>query len=914
MKPVALLGPGSKLRGLQSDLALTEIGAGGFAIAENVRFRRQAAEVRKGATRRGSANPIAGGDLVGYKVLAGSSGVQHIYAAFRVGTETRCYACVSFTGGGWTEISDSATRFTGSRYRVGFTTAYSGHLSTFPNKVVFGNGVDDCRVIVGLATKAVHSATQAKPTSLSQTPLPYAWANYVGGFTITNSDAVKLKITASSAAALVLEVFAVAFGGTQTAKIQWATTTDYQRNAGNQRLPILSQVGLAYAIGTSSASSGLQFISKVTAEGYKNTATYIPITSSTNASPIVVTSAAHGRANGDRVYVLSSAGNTGAIGVWTLANVTANTFELAGSTGTGVGGAGSAQLLSDLVIYDVTNAAMSYAPPTQKTVERNTVGSTSERTRSSTYKETGLYLFDATHLAGYSAVNLTLHAASGPSSATTTVGITSIFSGGYVPGASIYAVSLANADSLSESVGAPCEEKYALVTQLGGCTTDTGAIYQAGLESFCAYLLRFAEISTANRDSYVLYRSEPTIDGDGNPGYTEFGYLTYGSLPSSNPFGVLTTKYNNTAEPNYAYLAKPDDHIPMPKTNVFGNVNGRIFAAKATDANLYVSRLNDPFSFSETGTVDVTGQVDFRSATKQSYDSGITGLLPMVGQLKGVNDLLSFTTSAVYRLGGFSVQDVARSTQASNIGTPFTDSICYVDGRVCYLTSEREFVDIKSGYSLNSLSVFRVNSRFQSANLGKVCATAVRGQVSIAVGEASGDTSNNVALVYDQKLDAWATDRFSGFTPAGLVSVNDAGVYRSFAITDNGELWELESGTTENAANIPVVLETGVFGPIDQELSFGRSMVVADSAAVTFTIERKPFGNPGGVSNVTAQAVSTATGYRNVMYDRSSGGSNAGCRAFGCRANISYTAAGGHLTYAWLMEVEDRNGRAKTNG
>lgn len=59
------------------------------------------------------------------------------------------------------------------------------------------------------------------------------------------------------------------------------------------------------------------------------------ITGATNASPIVITSTAHGYADGDRVLIEGVAGNTAANGMWTVANQTANTFELAGSTGNG---------------------------------------------------------------------------------------------------------------------------------------------------------------------------------------------------------------------------------------------------------------------------------------------------------------------------------------------------------------------------------------------------------------------------------------------------------------------------------------------------------------------------------------------------------------------------------------------------
>lgn len=69
------------------------------------------------------------------------------------------------------------------------------------------------------------------------------------------------------------------------------------------------------------------------------------IGSSTNATPIVVTSTSHGFSNGDLVFIDGHATNTAANGFWKIANVAANTFELtnpvsgANTTGNGVGGA-----------------------------------------------------------------------------------------------------------------------------------------------------------------------------------------------------------------------------------------------------------------------------------------------------------------------------------------------------------------------------------------------------------------------------------------------------------------------------------------------------------------------------------------------------------------------------------------------
>lgn len=52
------------------------------------------------------------------------------------------------------------------------------------------------------------------------------------------------------------------------------------------------------------------------------------ITGATNATPIVITSTAHGFSNGDRVIIGGVGGNTAANGHFLIANVAANTFEL----------------------------------------------------------------------------------------------------------------------------------------------------------------------------------------------------------------------------------------------------------------------------------------------------------------------------------------------------------------------------------------------------------------------------------------------------------------------------------------------------------------------------------------------------------------------------------------------------------
>jgi len=62
------------------------------------------------------------------------------------------------------------------------------------------------------------------------------------------------------------------------------------------------------------------------------------ITGATNATPIVITATSHGFSNGDYVYIDGVGGNLSANGIYKIANVAANTFELQRLDGTNVAG------------------------------------------------------------------------------------------------------------------------------------------------------------------------------------------------------------------------------------------------------------------------------------------------------------------------------------------------------------------------------------------------------------------------------------------------------------------------------------------------------------------------------------------------------------------------------------------------
>lgn len=70
--------------------------------------------------------------------------------------------------------------------------------------------------------------------------------------------------------------------------------------------------------------------------------TPVSITSSTDATPIVITATAHGFNTGDRAYIYGHTTNVAANGIYKVTKVTANTFSLQGEfSGSDVAGSGA---------------------------------------------------------------------------------------------------------------------------------------------------------------------------------------------------------------------------------------------------------------------------------------------------------------------------------------------------------------------------------------------------------------------------------------------------------------------------------------------------------------------------------------------------------------------------------------------
>jgi hypothetical protein len=86
----------------------------------------------------------------------------------------------------------------------------------------------------------------------------------------------------------------------------------------------------------------------------------ITVSSSTNATPIVITlGAGHGLKNDDRIRITGITGNTNANGDWTLSNVGSTTATLVGSKGNGThGGTAAVSVICDRTPFMAGKAAM----------------------------------------------------------------------------------------------------------------------------------------------------------------------------------------------------------------------------------------------------------------------------------------------------------------------------------------------------------------------------------------------------------------------------------------------------------------------------------------------------------------------------------------------------------------------------
>ena len=123
---------------------------------------------------------------------------------------------------------------------------------------------------------------------------------------------------------------------------------------------IMTTAGINYQATTFTSSSNPNINFNFHDMGTGNaTAGTKTVSAATNASPIQITATSHGYGTNDLVTIASVGGNTNANGIWQITVLTANTFQLIGSTGNSAyTSGGTAQLLNGAGDTALTTSAV----------------------------------------------------------------------------------------------------------------------------------------------------------------------------------------------------------------------------------------------------------------------------------------------------------------------------------------------------------------------------------------------------------------------------------------------------------------------------------------------------------------------------------------------------------------------------
>ncbi len=277
-----------------------------------------------------AANNDASSTLTGLYVDVGTGAGTEYAASFMngnvgIGTSVPGHSLELFTAAG-TEISFAMRDGDVAHGLTGFgdqTDAY-GKFDTF--SATAGGlqiaGLSDSAVDVGLNLLGVIG--DADPT------------DSVAAVTITGTKKNGTVVQALGSSETIFAIdnafgsdLFVVFGDGNVSTKRVSSTNTYTTAPSGEQAQIAANVA-SKGIGTvTDRRSG--FVAAMTDEGVSNVA----ISGATNASPIVITSAANTFATGDQVAISGVGGNTAANGLWVVTVTNSTTFSLNGSTGNG---------------------------------------------------------------------------------------------------------------------------------------------------------------------------------------------------------------------------------------------------------------------------------------------------------------------------------------------------------------------------------------------------------------------------------------------------------------------------------------------------------------------------------------------------------------------------------------------------
>ena len=825
---------------------------GFFARSVNLRYRQTVPVVRDGCVKINSGNPAGATACVGAWSGTANGGVR-TYAAFWNGSDVRVYR---FDSGVYTELTTASTRFT-NNLPVGFEVIAPNRFSGLvEDAVIFGNGTEANRLCDGFNSSSTVVLVQPiKLGKTTQAPVPHSWLVIGAGVTKVESDSADLALDISTATTLgpLLTIPSTSNASATVSLLadEVGTFDSGSFATANVGRTIANEVALVLQTSQQDRDA-FEYLSDVSVLTEDTTYTAATITNATNASPIVVTtSAAHGLANGEYVNISGVTGNLAANGTFVVAGVTATTFELVGTTGSGAWVSGGT--VRRVTFKTLWANSGSYGIRRTKAIKGtdSTVPSVSSQslfaggaTIFNSIPEAQVLVFDAGDRKNENYwCGIRFTATGSTPAAAVSARILSVFSTGYKDPENIYAVSAAQGTSTLVAESVPCVKSAGAAFQTYGGVANASRFKYSPSDnlSYTNWQITAWRVNTTD-DSAVIFESVPTIQGDGDVGYTVFAQVRF--LTFDFGVGLPTQRLVSTQSRDTSRLAyEPGDVIP-PNGSLFVTLGSRLMVSgqsgNGKSGEVWISYGRDPLRFRQVALFDETG-VDSRSGTVVNYvGESVNALQRRSTSQYGVDVVRVFTNQRLARLSGYDAASLSQTVTELDRGL-FARNAFASSGEITYfLDSDGQIRKIGNG-STDAISVMRMDATLAAATITSAVGSAGSDWFELHL-TISGDTGNQSGIHYDAYLNEFSgLDRFP-FAVSQSVSVPSSPRRVTYVFTATGDVWELfrYGQTTENGAGIAAEIRTREFEPTNvTQGTFRRPILYADalSTDVTCNIE-----------------------------------------------------------------------------
>lgn len=491
-----------------------------------------------------------------------------------------------------------------------------------------------------------------------------------------------------------------------------------------------------------------------------------------------------------------------------------------------------------------------------------------------------------------------------------TLKVYSVCASGRVPGLSQYAVSRRNSGTLAESKSVVLKTPFEGVGVSGIWGATASPLpdgFRLPMSEALDYSVSVPTLapSTTYRDKGVdycdIYRKDPGEDVFYYVDEYQTCAYSGGSWGYDSPFTSTELRQDYTDNvPTWgksSLKTSPsayNEPVPVARTAMYAS--GRLFCGASesdshTSALLMYSAVDFPFRFQRiSDPLDVGGS---GSSAKLATGEAIKAFEAVSGVNIGAGPVYCVTDKSVYAVDPPYVRRVAQ------VGAYSIDGVCASKGVVYMVCNDGSLKRISG--SVEDLSRFK-SSDLDGADLATVSITAHNERVYIAFNDGA-----DKVIVYNEALGEFESVDVPGEGPVQLLPWQFWGEDKVFSVSSDGDLFQYDSGTTDNSAQILLTLTSGeIHSENWDRIRFGPSKIVAtdkasESATVTYTA-KNPSASKTGTTSLDG---SESTVWK---VDKDASGVDpivAGCAA---SASLSATLAGPFKVWSWQVAAEGGKG------